>query len=606
LNLFNSLSLSFGSSILIMAIFSLLLFFLYLYKFKRIHSQLNEQQEIFSLYTSITDHPIIIFSEENTLLYSNDAFEKAFQVKATTDDPPMFRTHYTWESAIELSSLHDKAPNNGLLSFTNVQMKIADKIEDIDIEIKKHPLTKKGESSIIGIAIHKRASKTEVPTQHYTNTLSGLPNYNQAIADIGILTGKTSVSKQKFIVAIMSIDTPLKITTLIGYDHLQEIIIYLARYLESIKEENNFSVYHMNNNHFILLLPEVDSDRKGVDLIEKHKTDCENLLHHKETHIQFTISTGIAIYPYNKSHLIDVAYTALLTSKDQGVGYTTVAKPDRMINTPEKAPIEYSDIKYALEADQFTVYYQPIFDLEKNVLAGAEALIRWIHPEKGLIPPGLFLPIVEKTGFMKLLSEFVASKIIQQLSTWKKLGFRKIQVAINLSMREFESEDYYLLLKDLLQKHQISASQLKVEITENVAMFNEEYSLSQFKKLEELGIQISLDDFGTGYSSFSMLEAFPINTLKLDRSFVYDMTQNADHYNIVKAMIAMAHSLNIKVIAEGIEDQETANALKLLHADYVQGYYFGKPMPIFEFQELIRQKKQESSSGEVILLDNEL
>jgi EAL domain-containing protein (putative c-di-GMP-specific phosphodiesterase class I) len=377
----------------------------------------------------------------------------------------------------------------------------------------------------------------------------------------------------------------------------------IGKYLQKVSHQSNLQLYHMTSNNFLLLIPDIATAEDGRKLVDRYKADCEQLLHNKNTSLQFTISSGISFYPDNHiEHLINSAYHALSLATEQGLGYTVIAAADQ-VKKKEPRRIEYSEIKKALELEQFTLYYQPIYKGSSHTVVSAEALIRWEHPTKGVIPPGQFLPLIEKTGFMKSMSEYVTREAVRQLATWNSLGFRKIQLAINLSIREFEAEDYPRLLSTLLEKNKVDTSQFKVEITENIAMTNEIYSTAQFTELKKLGIGISLDDFGTGYSSFSMLESFPIDTVKIDRGFVTDMAQNKDHYTIVKSMIAMTHALGMKVIAEGIENKVTLTALQELGCDYMQGYYLGKPMPAFEFQELIRSDRQVPEADEIIMLD---
>jgi len=454
------------------------------------------------------------------------------------------------------------------------------------------------------VVIFDQTEHLELSKLRYQNTTSGLPNHNKAMADIGFLAHRYAPSKRRFAVAIISIDNYLEIITLIGYKKSLRTISLIARYLKEVSIKNHLKLYHLTSNNFLLILPDIRSPQESNQQIEVYKNECESLLHHDNDSLHYTISSGISIYPDNEIEgLIDHAYKALLLAKRQGLGYTMIAETDKK-EEKNSQEIKYSEIKNALKQKEFVLYYQPIYDANKGTIVSAEALIRWQHPTRGIVPPGLFLPLVEKSGFMKHLGEFVAEEAITQLSRWKTLGFREIQVAINLSLREFETMDYPHILDTLLQQNMVNTAQLKVEITENIAMVNETYSNKQFARLNKLGIGISLDDFGTGYSSFSMLESLPIDTLKIDRSFVGDMTRNHEHHTIVKAMIAMAHSLGTQVIAEGIEDKHTAKLLTSLGCDYLQGYHLGSPMPVYEFQELIRTDSQVSNSDDIIALES--
>ncbi len=592
----------------IIAIFSLIIYVIYRHHKSQTRILQDRKERILDISSKLIDHPVMIFSDTHQVVCANDQIQKFIKVQRgdTIEDIsqlPLFLIEREEKSLIDLLNLYREKAVNDVLYLTNVTLKNQNEERAVSLRIsgsggEKH-------AAYIGIAIFDITEQLELSKIHYQNTTTGLPNHNKAMADIGLMAHRYSPSNKRFAVAVISVDNFLEIISIVGYKESLRVISLIARYLQGVAVKNNFRLYHVTSNNFLLIIPDVHTIQESNILVEKYKTDCEALLHSNNANLHYTISSGISIYPDNGiENLVNSAYKALLLAKRQGLGYTMVAQSD-MENREANSPVKYSEIKRALEQEEFTLYYQPIYDTKKGVVVSAESLIRWVHPTKGIIPPGLFLPLVEKTGFMKQLGEFVAKQAIEQLAIWKKLGFRDIEVSINLSLREFETMDYPLLLDTLLHNNLINTSQLKVEVTENIAMVNEKYSATQFAKLKKLGIGISLDDFGTGYSSFSMLESFPIDTLKIDRSFISDMPKNRDHQTIVKAMIAMAHSLGIKVIAEGIEEKKTADILKEFGCDYMQGYHLGRPMPVFEFQELIRSNSQVSNTDDIIALEPE-
>ncbi|NKQ41128.1 MAG: EAL domain-containing protein [Sulfurovum sp.] len=554
----------------------------------------------------LIEQPTIILAETYEVIFVNNEFQKYIEAKKgdslkKVSSFPLVQIKGDWASLANIIQMRLERADGDTLYINNVLVTVDEKSKPVNIKITGYKIDQK--MPYIGLVIYDIADKLELSKLHYQNATTGLPNHNKAMADIGLMVNKMLSKEKKFAVALISIDNFLEIISVVGYHRSLIKVSLIAKYLQDVSIRQGLSLYHMTSNNFLLLLPEIKSTQEGVALIDRYKTDCENLLHSKNNDLHFSISSGISIYPDNDTeNLINGAYRALLLANNQGAGCTIVVKPDKDTTKAERL-VEYKEIKKALENDQFSIYYQPIYNTESNLIAGAEALVRWIHPDKGVIPPGHFLPLVEKTGFMKQLSTQIAIKVITQLHTWKAHGFKKIQVSVNLSMREFEAGDFHDIIYTLLEKNNIGSSQLKIEITENIAMFNENYTLDQFTKLKEIGIDISLDDFGIGYSSFSMLRALPVDTIKLDRSFVTDMIFNKDHYSIVKAMIAVAHSLDLKVVAEGIEDMQTASMLKDLDCDYLQGYYLGKPMPVFEFQELIRSDMQLSKTDDIILID---
>jgi len=585
---------------------TLVLILLYLNQKRQTKVLRQNKENIFMISSRLIDHPVIIFSDTYQVICANEQIQKF--IKAKRGDSleeisklPIFLIDGKEKSLIDLLDIYQEKATGDTLYITDVSVSNQRDKKPVSLRLSSAGADKG--TVYIGVAIFDATEHLELNKIYYQNTVTGLPNHNKAMADIGLMAHHYAPSNKRFAVAVISIDNFLEIISIVGYKESLHIVSLIARYLQAVSVKKNLKLYHVTSNNFLLILPHVQTIQESNLLVEKYKTDCEALLHSSNAQLHYTISSGISIYPDNGiENLVNSAYKALLLAKRQGLGYTMIAQADQK-NTEVESPIKYSEIKRALEQEEFMLYYQPIYHTKKGTLVGAEALIRWKHPTRGVVPPGLFLPLVEKTGFMKHLGEFVAKEAIEQLAIWKKLGFQEIRVSINLSLREFETMDYPLILDTLLHNNLINTSQLKVEVTENIAMVNEKYSAKQFAKLKKLGIGISLDDFGTGYSSFSMLEAFPIETLKIDRSFVGDMPKNKDHKTIVKAMIAMAHTLGIKVIAEGIEDQKTAEILKALECDYVQGYYFGRPMPVFEFQELIRSDDQVSNFDDIIALE---
>jgi EAL domain-containing protein (putative c-di-GMP-specific phosphodiesterase class I) len=249
------------------------------------------------------------------------------------------------------------------------------------------------------------------------------------------------------------------------------------------------------------------------------------------------------------------------------------------------------DLRRALEREEFVVYYQPQIDLASGEIVAIEALVRWQHPEKGLVPPNDFIPIAEETGFIEEIGEWVLKASCRQLRSWLNQGFRPLRVAVNLSGRQLENESLVEKVAEILNETDLPASALELEITESMLMDSDKGVLPILKQLNKIGVILAIDDFGTGYSSLGKLKRFPIDVLKIDRSFVNDIATNREDLAIITGIIALAKSLDLKVVAEGVEDAEQEQILKDLHCDIMQGFYFSKPIPaaVFE-QQYLRQK----------------
>ena len=237
-----------------------------------------------------------------------------------------------------------------------------------------------------------------------------------------------------------------------------------------------------------------------------------------------------------------------------------------------------SSMQQAMIDGAFEVHFQPIVDVRTEKLVSFEALARWQHPSEGFISPSEFIPIAERTGLILPLGEFVLRSVCRQIAEWNTQGFDGFRVAVNLSARQFEN-NVHDLVRDIMQEAGISPQSLALEITEGVAMKNVEQNILMLEQLRDLGLSISIDDFGTGYSSLAYLKRFPLNTLKIDISFIRDIATSEDDREITRTIIAMGQNLQLKVLAEGVETYEQVEILRAGGCDYIQGYFYGRPLP---------------------------
>jgi EAL domain-containing protein (putative c-di-GMP-specific phosphodiesterase class I) len=245
------------------------------------------------------------------------------------------------------------------------------------------------------------------------------------------------------------------------------------------------------------------------------------------------------------------------------------------------------DIKKALQNKEFFLYYQPQLDLSNRKIVGAEALIRWKHPLKGIIPPDKFIPIAEESEVIIHINKWVLFTACYQVEQWIKQGLAPIRIAINLSGYKLANQKIIQTINNVLQNISFDAKNIEIEITENILMQDNEETISTLKRIKGLSLRIALDDFGTGYSSLNYLMSFPVDTIKIDRSFVMNCTSKNKNLVIIKAIIAMGHSLGKKIVAEGIETEEQYHLMKKLGCDEAQGYYFKRPVPKDEFAKLL-------------------
>jgi EAL domain-containing protein (putative c-di-GMP-specific phosphodiesterase class I) len=291
-------------------------------------------------------------------------------------------------------------------------------------------------------------------------------------------------------------------------------------------------------------------------------------------------SIGIGLYPddgKDASTLLSCADNAMYSAKEGGRASCQFYTKKMKVDAQERVLME-RELREALKNGEFLLNYQPQIDIRTKRIFGTEALIRWQHPTKGLIPPDKFIPVAEATGLIVPIGQWVIEEACRQLQLWIADGFDDLTMAINLSARQFFQKDLLEIIERAMRVSNIPASKLEFEITESMMMDNIDDTIDILHKIKNIGVKLSIDDFGTGYSSLSYLKRFPLNKIKIDKSFIDGIADNADDLSIVQAIISIAHSLNLAVIAEGVETEEQCRLLTQYQCNEIQGYYFSKPL----------------------------
>jgi EAL domain-containing protein (putative c-di-GMP-specific phosphodiesterase class I) len=312
-------------------------------------------------------------------------------------------------------------------------------------------------------------------------------------------------------------------------------------------------------------------------------------------------SVGIALFPADGEKadaLIRSADVAMYRAKEHGRNsyqYFTSEMNERAV---QRVRLEAA-LRRAIERNEFQIHYQPKVELENGSICGVEALLRWWHPDGGAVPPAEFIPVLEDSGLIVPVGEWVIREVCRQIQAWEKVGLAALPVAVNLSARQFLQKDLEITVRRILHCTGIDPSLIQFELTESLLMRNPESAARTLHRLKELGIKISVDDFGTGYSSLAYLKRFPIDALKIDRVFIRDVTTSPDDAAITLAIIGLAHSLKLKVVAEGVETEGQLNFLSSHSCDEIQGYYFAKPVAPAELETMLSEdwRLKRSASG---------
>ena len=352
------------------------------------------------------------------------------------------------------------------------------------------------------------------------------------------------------------------------------------------------TIARVGGDEFTIILDCMNDEHDAELIAQKIIKEINKPFQINDTELFITASIGISSYPNDGTEsksLIKKADIAVHKAKGKGRNNYQIYR--MIMETPslERLALENS-LRKALENDEFFVYYQPIVDvLNKRILA-MEALVRWNHPDFGIIGPKKFIPIAEEIGIIIPLGEWVLRQACQQNIIWQKMNFVPIQISVNFSAHQFEQKDIADKIKNILTETEMSHSYLNIEITESTLIKDIDHTQSILEDLKKLGVHISIDDFGTGYSSLSYLKRFPIESLKIDQSFIHDIVSNSEDRSITKAIIAMAHSLNMEIVAEGVESNDQLEILRALETEKIQGYFSGQPLPPHEATKLLEEE----------------
>ena len=302
-----------------------------------------------------------------------------------------------------------------------------------------------------------------------------------------------------------------------------------------------------------------------------------------------TVSIGISLYPDDGTDVDDLlknAEKAMRHTKSEGKNNYHFYSRSMHASVLGLLRLE-SDLHKALERDELVLYYQPKVDAATRMVKGMEALLRWKHPDRGLVPPVQFIPLAETSGLIIPIGEFVIRTVCGQIKTWQEAGYKQMNIALNVSSRQFDQQNLIEIVKEALQDAMIPPQCLELEITETTIMRYPEKAILILTEIKAMGIQIAIDDFGTGYSSLNYLKRLPLDFLKIDMSFVKGLAFDPSDQAIVRTTIAMAHSLNLKTIAEGVETDEQLSFLQEHGCDEIQGYLFSRPLPAEEITKIL-------------------
>jgi len=449
----------------------------------------------------------------------------------------------------------------------------------IDLAISEIAL--EGERLFIGLVrdiTERKKAKERLNYLANHDVLTGLPNRN--LFNEQLITLKDAQLKDMSVsIFLLDLDNIKSINDTLGHKFGDLLIKAIAERLKNMMKGDDY-LARFGGDEFIVM----SVVRGSGEVLEKVKYILEKVqepLLIDDYELIITTSIGVSIAPaehFDIDEIIRQSDTAMYRSKEIGRNSYMVYSDEFDAHSADLLSLEHS-LRYALERQEFFLCYQPQVEFDSNRVIGVEALIRWAHPTLGLVGPDRFIPLLETTGLIQPVGEWVLRTACEQLVHWHMQGFNDLRISVNVSSRQFNSEDFFDVLTRVIQDTAINPAFLDIELTEGVLMEHVNRNVTLLHAIKELGIKISVDDFGTGYSSLAYLKRFPIDILKIDRAFVSDLETDPDSMKLAKTIIDLASNLDIGIIAEGTETKEQVAILKSYDCNVFQGYFFSKPLP---------------------------
>ncbi|MBE9007786.1 bifunctional diguanylate cyclase/phosphodiesterase [Fortiea sp. LEGE XX443] len=429
---------------------------------------------------------------------------------------------------------------------------------------------------------------------NYDN-LTGLPNRDLFCDRLYQNISQSQNQQQLVAVLVLGIDDFTGISH--GLEHKKSNLLLraVAQRLTNCMAQTDILAY-LSQDEFAIAQTDILSFESVIKLSQLLLSTVSKPFFIDGQQIHITASIGITINNLGDRHHVDQllqqAHIALYQAKQQGRSQHHFYSADMNAQLQERLTLE-NELRGALERGEMVVYYQPLIDLHSRQITAVEALVRWQHPTRGLVSPAKFIPIAEDNGLIVPIGEWVLRTACAQNRAWQLAGIEPIRMSVNLSARQFAEPNLVEIVKKVLQETELPAPYLELEVTESFLMGDIQKSVKTLKQLRELGVWLALDDFGTGYSSLNYLNRFPVNMLKIDRSFVQNVTSNPDSAAVTDAIIALAKSLHLKITAEGVETQEQLEYLQMRGCQEGQGFYFAIPAPAERITDMLKQNSQQ-------------
>ncbi len=507
-------------------------------------------------------HPALILLD--AVMPGIDGFTTCQKIKESghTDIPVIMITGLDDDASVE------RAYEVGAIDFITKPIKWA---------VLKHRV-----KSVVAKVIAER----KVQLLAYRDTLTNLPNRLLFADRLEQAVIRSERSHTSMALMLVDIDDFKLVNDSFGHDAGDKLIKAVGQLISrSLRRAD--TIARLGGDEFAVIIEGIDGADDAISIADNLTTILEHNVRLDDQETYTSASIGIAIYPEDGKDartLLKNADTAMFRAKENGRHCFQFYKPEMSVSAMERLDLENS-LKAAFENDEFLIHYQPVVDIHKNEIASVEALLRWQHPDKGMIKPSDFISVVEDCGLIVALGEWLIFSVCKQIRVWQDAGLKDQQVSINLTPRQFKEQDLVALFTQAIAEQNIDASSLSVEVTERTLIDNVGEVESTLKKLRKMGITVMLDDFGTGYASLAYLKEFPIDVVKIDRAFIAEIPDSQEDSAIVDAIAGLTRGLKLALLAEGVENERQLNALKSIGCQYGQGYYWSKALPGDEYEQ---------------------
>jgi len=447
-----------------------------------------------------------------------------------------------------------------------------------------------------------KATQEQIRHLAHHDTLTNLPNRFSLHEKLDQALSFCRRNNRQLALMLIDLDRFKTINDTLGHHAGDELLVQVADRLRATVRDSDI-VARLGGDEFVVALPGINSPSDAAHLADKIARRISEPYQIIGQEQRTSPSIGICLYPNDAGEIGDLlknADVAMYHAKALGRGNYQFFTEDMHIAMTQRMTIE-ADLRLALERQEFTLHYQPQLDLRRGAIIGVEALIRWLHPTHGMVPPNEFIPVAEETGMIGAIGDWVLAEACRQLRAWQDDGIQHLRMSINLSASQFMDKTLPVRIHELLEHYGLEAGLIDLEVTESMSMASPDESISVMRTLSGSGLTLSIDDFGTGYSSLAYLKLLPIRTLKIDRSFVKDIESDPNDADICDVTVLLAHKLGLEVVAEGVENEAQLKFLLSIGCEKVQGYLISRPLPAAQAEAFIRNNPPMADLGTIDL-----